>query len=269
MERERIYWLVILGITFFLFSPLPTLADDDAELAKKLANPVASLISVPFQYNYDEDFGVANDGSKHLMNIQPVIPISISDDLNVISRTILPVIAQDDIPSGSSRSGIGDILQSFFISPKEPTARGLIWGLGPAFLLATASDDTLGGEKWALGPTFVGLKQEGPWTYGILMNHVWSFAGVDYRKDVDSTYLQPFLSYITSTHTTFSLNSESTYDWVDNHWNAPANLLVNQLFKVGDQRIQFGVGPRYWIDSPGAGPNGWSMRAVLTLLFPQ
>ncbi len=269
MIREKFCSIVSFLIAMSFLSPLSVYADTDAELAKKLANPISSLISVPFQYNYDENYGVDDDGSKHFVNIQPVIPFSITDDLNVISRTILPLISQDNLPSGSSESGIGDVLQSFFISPKEPTSGGLIWGLGPAIDLPTASDETLGGEKWAIGPTFVGLKQEGHWTYGVLMNQLWSFAGESDRSDINSTYLQPFLSYITDTHTTISLNSESTYNWQDDHWNAPVNLIVNQLFKVGEQRMQFGVGPRYWIDSPDAGAEGWGVRAVFTLLFPQ
>jgi hypothetical protein len=262
------FLLLVAGGQTLLFTPALR-AEDDADLAKKLANPVASLISVPFQYNYDQDYGINDDGSKQFINVQPVIPISITDSLNVISRTILPLVDQHDIPTGSDENGLGDILQSFFISPKEPTSSGLIWGVGPAFLFATASDETLGGEKWAAGPTFVGLRQEGHWTYGVLSNHLWSFGGVGYRKDVNATFIQPFLSYITDTKTTITVNTESTYDWVDNKWAIPVNLVVSQLLKVGDQPIQIGVGPRYWGQSPDAGPEGWGLRAVVTLLFPK
>jgi hypothetical protein len=269
MMRETLLRVGMISIVMYFLSPFAGYADDDAELARKLANPISNLISVPLQYNYDENYGVDDNGSKHSVNIQPVIPFSITEDLNIISRTILPVISQDDFPSGPSQSGIGDILQSFFISPKAPTSGGLIWGVGPAIYLPTASDKTLGGEKWAAGPTIVGLKQEGHWTYGILANHLWSYAGDSDRSDINSTFVQPFLNYITDTHTTIALNSESTYNWQDDHWNAPVNLIVSQLFKVGDQRMQLGVGPRYWIDSPDAGAEGWGARAVFTLLFPQ
>jgi hypothetical protein len=185
---------------------------DEAELAKKLANPVASLISVPLQYNYDENYGADDDGRKQFVNIQPVIPITLNEEWNIISRTILPVVDEHDGPPGTDESGIGDVLQSLFFSPKEPTPRGLIWGAGPVLLLPTASDEVLGSEQWGLGPTVVGLKQTGPWTYGLLANHVWSVAGDDDRADVNATFMQPFLTYITQTKTTIGLNTESTFD---------------------------------------------------------
>ena len=139
----------------------------DEELAKKLANPVAALISVPFQLNYDQDIGAARGGERWLLNIQPVLPVDLNQEWNLISRTILPVVWQDEIvPGAGSQSGIGDIVQSVFFSPKAPTAGGWIWGVGPVLLLPTGSDDLLSAKKWGAGPTGVVLKQEGPWTYG-------------------------------------------------------------------------------------------------------
>jgi hypothetical protein len=244
-------------------------ADDEAQLAQQLANPVASLISVPLQYNFDDKYGVTDQGSKHLINVQPVIPFSISDSFNVISRTIVPVVAHSEPSVGSDAGGLGDTLQSFFFSPKEPTSGGLIWGAGPALLLPTATDDNLGAEKWGLGPTFVALHQRGAWTFGGLANHIWSFVGDNSRSDVNATFMQPFMSYITATKTTITLNSESTYNWHDKNWAVPVNLIVSQLFKVGSQPMQLGVGPRYWVESPSGGPEGWGARVVFTLLFPK
>jgi hypothetical protein len=167
---------------------------DDADLAKQLSNPIASLISVPFQFNYDRGYG-PNDGYKAYINVQPVIPISLNDNWNLISRTILPIASQHDIagPSGD-QFGLGDITQSLFFSPAKPTESGITWGAGPVFLLPTATDDLLGGGKWGAGPTAVVLKQDGPWTVGMLVNHIWSFAGAHDRSDVSSTYLQPFIN---------------------------------------------------------------------------
>ena len=248
----------------------PAAADESVELAKKLANPVASLISIPIQVNYDENFGPNEEGSVWKINIQPVMPFTLNEEWNLISRTILPIIDQDDVPvSGMGESGIGDIVQSIFFSPKEPTPGGIIWGVGPVFLLPTASDEALGGEKWGIGPTAVVLKQEGPWTYGALVNHIESFAGGEDRADVSATFLQPFLSYITKTKTTIALNTESTYDWESEQWSVPINLTVNQLLKFGSQIIQVGGGARYWVDSPDNGPKGWGARIQLTFLFPK
>ncbi len=247
-----------------------TSADDAADLAKKLANPVAALISVPAQLNYDENYGATDDGHVTRLNIQPVVPISINEDWNLISRTILPLIDQQDVPlNGVSEFGLGDTVQSVFFSPKAPTAGGWIWGAGPVLLAPTASDDLLGGEKWGAGPTGVVLKQEGPWTYGALANHIESFAGDSDRGDVSATFLQPFLAYVTPSQTTYSLNTESTYDWENRQWSVPVNLTVNQLLKFGEQLVQVGGGIRYWAESPDAGPEDWGLRLQLTLLFPK
>lgn len=246
-----------------------TAAAQDSDLAKQLSNPVASLISVPFQYNYDGGYGPLG-GHKSVLNIQPVIPFSIDDDWNVISRTIVPVITQHDVAGRSgTQTGLGDTLQSLFLSPKQPTAGGLIWGAGPVFLLPTATDRLLGGEKWGLGPTGVVLKQDGPWTYGALANHIWSVAGNSNRADISSTFLQPFISYTTKDAWTFALDTESTYDWKGNQWSVPINFTVSKVAKLGKQPVSFSVGARYWADAPDNGPDGWGVRAGITFLFPK
>jgi hypothetical protein len=239
-------------------------------LAQQLSNPVAALISVPLQFNYDQDVGPSNDGRRYLLNIQPVVPFSLTPEWNLISRTIVPVIDQKDaVPGGGSQSGLGDIVQSLFFSPAKPSARGLIYGVGPAFLLPTASDSRLGTEQWAVGPTGVVLRQQGPWTVGVLANHLWSVAGDNDRADVNASFIQPFVTYITPTRTTFAINTESTYNWEDNQWTVPLNFSVSQLLKVGGQLVQVGVGARYWAEGSELAPEGWGMRFTTTLLFPR
>lgn len=243
-------------------------ADSDAELAQRLSNPISSLISVPFQYNYNNNIGPANDGTSNFINVQPVVPISLNQDWNMISRTIVPVVWQDEIfPGAGSQFGLSDTVQSLFFSPKQPT-NGIIWGVGPVVLLPTGTDTLLTTDKWGAGPTAVALTQQNGWTVGMLANHIWSFAGDENRADVSSTFLQPFVSYTTPDAWTFSLNTESTYDWTAEQWSVPLNFVITKLTKIGGQPISIGGGVRYWADAPDSGPEGWGARAVVTYLFP-
>lgn len=263
--------LLIIAFLTGLFSSATLYAEQSKEeLAKKLSNPIAALISLPMQLNYDQDFGPADSGDRWQLNVQPVIPIELSKDWNVISRTILPIISQDEVtPGAGSQFGTGDILQSLFFSPKAPTSNGWIWGVGPVLLIPTGSNDRLTADKWGMGPTAVVLKQEGPWTYGALGNHIWSFDGNDDRNDISSTFLQPFLAYATPAGVTYSLNTESTYDWKNSQWSVPVNVIVTKIFKIGDQLTSIGGGVRYWVDGPDGGPDGWGYRVIFTLLFPK
>ncbi len=241
-------------------------AHDADELAKALSNPVAALISVPLQYNYDETYG--DDGYKHTLNIQPVVPISISEHWNMISRTILPVTYQKDVIPGTDQAGIGDITQSFFFSPKQPTASGVIWGIGPAMLLPTGTDD-LGADTWGLGPTFVVLKQDHGWTYGALANHISDVGGVgSHRADISSTFLQPFLSRAFAGGRTLSFNLESTYDWKARQWTVPLNIGYSKVTRLGSQMMSFQGGVRAYLEKPDGGPD-WGLRFTVTLLYPR
>jgi hypothetical protein len=242
--------------------------DAAAELAKKLSNPIAALISVPIKMNWDTGIGAA-DADRTTLLVQPVIPFDLNSDWNLISRTIVPIIrAQSPVVGGKTESGVGDVLQSLFFSPKAPTSSGWIWGAGPVLLLPTASNNAVGGQKWGAGPTAVFLKQDSGWTYGLLTNHVWSFAGSSNRADVSATFLQPFLSFTNKTYTTFGLNTESTYDWKNSQWTVPINLTVSQLVKFGSQPVSFTAGYRNYVEKPVGGPN-WGLSFSVTFLFPK
>ena len=248
-------------------APAPAAETQQSEadaLAKKLANPVAALISVPFQYNYSQTWG--DDGYQNLLNVQPVIPMSISEDWNLISRTILPIIQQSDVIPGESQFGFGDTTQSFFFSPKKPTASGLIWGAGPVLYIPTGTDD-LGADTWAAGGTFVVLKQSKDWTVGVLANHIWDFSG---DAQISSTYAQPFVAKALGKGRTVTFNTETTYNWENREWTVPINLMYSKVGKLGKhQLVSNAFGVKYYADTPyGNGPD-WGVRYVFTLLFPK
>lgn len=244
--------------------------DDDAELATELANPLANLISIPFQGNYNSGIGPLGDGESVFVNVQPVIPFNLNEDWNLISRTILPVVWQDEIfPGADSQFGLGNTVQSLFFSPTRVT-NGITWGVGPVFLLPTHTDEFLGRNTWGAGPTAVGLWQGNGWTIGMLANHIHSVAG-DEDEKVNATFLQPFISYTTPEAWTFSLNSESTYDWTSEEWSVPVNATVSKLVKLGGKLpVSFFGGVRYWANSPELrGPQDWGARLGFTVLLPR
>jgi len=270
----RRFWLALtvallafwLSIAIVLFASPAWAQTDDADLANKLSNPVSDLISVPFQFNYDCCYG-PEDGGRFTLNIQPVVPFHLGADWTLIVRTILPVVTQQETVGGlGDHSGLGDTLQSFFFSP-TPSPGGIIWGVGPAIYWPTASNTYLGPRKWGAGPTVVVLKQQSGWTYGLLANHIWSFAGESETADISSTFLQPFLAYAWPDSTTLTLNTESSYDWNGDQWTVPLNLTVSHIFRFGTQPVSFAIGGRYYAVTPDDGPR-WGLRFVMTFLFP-
>ncbi|RDC68985.1 transporter [Rhodovulum sp. 12E13] len=245
-------------------------AAQDADLAQTLTNPVADLVSLPVQLNFDEGLGADDKGRRTTLNIQPVYPVRLSDDWNLISRTIIPVIWQEDVLPDSEQSGMGDILQSVFLSPASAGAGGgLIWGAGLAFGLPTATDDALGTGKWTAGPTAAALRMDGPFTYGALFNHLWSVGGDEDRADVNQSFVQPFFSYVSPAAVTFTASAEAAYDWEREVWSVPVNFTVARLVDIGGQKVSLQGGVRYWADSPDGGPEGVGFRIGTTFLFPR
>jgi len=251
--------LVVLGATALSSAGKA----QDSDIQQQLSNPIASLTLVPIQVNYDRGIGPVEDGYKITTNVQPVIPFKLDDGWSIV-----PIISQDDIfPTAGDQFGLGDSLQSFFLVPK--TVNGFTWGAGPALLWRTGTERLLTSGKWAAGPTAVALQQTGPWTIGILANHVWSFAGDENRADVSSTFVQPFIAYAASGGWTYTLNTESSYDWVGEQWTVPINFQISKLTKFGNQPVSLTGGIRYWADAPeNQGPEGWGGRAAITFILP-
>lgn len=241
-------------------------------LAKATQNPVASLISVPVQDN--TNFGVQPGyRNQNVLNIQPVIPIAISKDWNLLLRWITPIIYQP-IPNApgtpeTGEYGLGDMLPTFFISPKNPGK--LIWGVGPVFQLPTATNTYLGQAKLGLGPSVVLLTQPGHWTLGILANNIWSVAGSGSRPDVNQFLFQYFINYnlkkgyFITWQPTLTANWEATNG---NTWTVPFGGGLGRIMKLGNQPVML-TGQFYGNAIHPTGTPAWTMRLQISFLFPK
>jgi len=270
MRKDIVRLPALIIISISLVVPPLVQAADDAELAQELTNPIADIMTIPIQMNFDNDIGSNDQGSRITTNIQPVIPFEANEDWNLITRTIFPVIYQDDVyPGSGSQFGLGDVLAQLFFSPKKPTSGGIIWGVGAAFRLPTATDSKLGGEKWCAGPAGVAITMRGPWTVGALANHIWSFAGDSNRSDVNNTFLQPFVAYTWSNAWTASILSESNYNWETEQWSIPINVAASKLVFFGKLPVSLMAGVGYWLETPETGPEGWRIRLQANIVLPK
>jgi hypothetical protein len=260
------------GAVVGMLAPALAFAQDGAEdIAKQLSNPVADLVSVPFQFNWEEGVGF-EDATRMVLNVQPVVPFTLNEDWNLIARWIMPFVSQPAFAPGLESSyGLSDIVFSTFFSPRKST--GMTWGVGPVLGLPTTNDPTLGSGKWTAGPTVVLLKQQGPWTYGLLANHLWSIADTSDadRPDVSKTFLQPFLSYTTPSAISYVLNTEATYDHEaadGDEWTVPINVSISKVRQLGPFPFSIQVGYGYFVDAPSIGPER-KLRASFTLILPR
>ena len=271
----------ILAISLIWSPPLAaqeTKPEGGGDLLSKVQNPVSSMYSLPLKFS--ADFG-ADDGSAYIMNINPVIPVTVGD-WNFINRALIPALASVDgfieglpsIPEGERDSsgrttGIGDINYSLFISPAD--AQGVIWGVGPSIMFPTASDDQLGSGKWSAGPTGVLLFQPKWGTYGGLVRQLWSFAGDDDRSHVNQFLIEPFVNYnlpggwylITDPIITANWNADSS-----DRWTIPLGGGVGKLFKIGEQPINSRLEAYYNVEKPDGAPD-WQMVFTWQFLFPK
>ncbi len=243
-------------------------AQEDTELARETENPLAKLITVPVQNNWD--FGIGpNEAMKYTVKLQPIVPFRLETNWFVLTRTIFPLTyAEPSAPGEHRESGLEDTSLSLFLSPRLSGPGGLFWGAGPAFQLPTATDEDLGDGQWGVGPTLAVSKQQGGWTGYILTRHIWSFAGDDDRPAVSETLIQPSLAYTFKSSTTIGVVSEASYDWQTAHWKVPINLTVSQLFRIGKAPVKLTLGGRLYAERPPGGPD-WGLRFTMTFLFPK
>jgi hypothetical protein len=238
------------------------LADED--LAQKLANPIAAITSLPLQINLDDNLGPNDKGTRKTINFQPVIPFSLGDEASLVTRTIVPYIDQKDVIPGTSQSGFGDILFNAWYSKTTPDK--VTWGVGPTLRIPTWSDVST--DTWAGGATGIVLKVAGPWTMGALGNHIWDLES-NPKVPTSASFVQPFVSYTTSSAFTYSLTSESTYDWKATEWTIPINLSLAKVLPIGGVPINWVAGAGYWATSPDNGPEGWRLRFQLQVVIPK
>lgn len=261
-----------VGVVFLLLvACLPGLgqAQDDTQLAQKSQNPVADLISVPLEN--DLNFGVGpRQDLQYILQAQPVIPFRLNGDWNLISRTILPFVHQPELAPGfGDVSGLGDIVESLFLSPAKPGK--LIWGVGPILQFPSATNDALGQGKWGAGPTAVALTIQGPLLVGALVNNVWSFAGRDNRPDLNQMFIQPFVIYTFPGAWSVESAPAITADWKadrSNRWTVPLGAGVGKIVRVGKLPLGASVDAYYNVARPDYAAK-WQLRIRIQLLFPR
>jgi hypothetical protein len=256
----------------------PAAAVNSDALRNAAQNPVANLISVPVQENWNFGIGPANR-VQNVLNIQPVIPISLGENWNLITRWITPIIfqpipvPQPPAPPAQQTGvyGFGDLNPSFFVSPKKSK---VIWGIGPTFVFPTATNTTyLGQGKFSMGPSVVVLVQPPHWTIGFLANNFWSVAGHSDRDKpaVNQFLLQWFANYNMKKGWYLTSGPIITANWRatgNNVWNVPFGGGVGRIMKLGFQPVN--ITTQFYgnaVHPPGASP--WTMRMQIAFLFPK
>jgi hypothetical protein len=269
--RTSTWTLLAFAACLVLSLPAPSYAEDAAgheaseKLAKAAQNPVADMMSFPFQDNIGFGYGPGNKDVQNVLNIQPVIPLHVTEDWNVITRTILPVVSQPSFTGGSGTTGLGNLAITAFVSPREPGR--LIWGVGPVASFPTATSPFTGSQStWGLGPSVVVLAMPGPWVLGVLVNQIWSVAGAS----ASQMLIQYFVNYNFAGGWYLTTSPILTADWnaaSGQQWVVPFGAGGGKIFRIGKLPFNGNVSAYYNAVRPDIGPQ-WTLRVQLALLLP-
>jgi hypothetical protein len=242
------------------------LASATEGLAEQAQNPIANLISVPFQNNTTLGLGPDEDQTLNVLNIQPVVPFRLNDGLTLVTRTILPVVSQPSL-AGSNSNGIGDLNPTFFLVPKLP-GRWTV-GFGPTLVLPTASREALGSGQWGMGPAAVAVYTRGPWVAGGLINQIWSVPGDSDRRSLNQFLLQPFVNYNLANGWYLVSSPIITANWQasSDRWLVPVGGGVGRVFQVGSQPVNASLQAYANVAKPDLFGDV-TIRGQIQLLFP-
>ncbi len=246
--------------------PAATSKSDATDIADQLANPVAKLVSIPFQFNYDRGIGAGGEGHMTSMKFQPVVPITVNSNWNLITRPIVTTEWQGNIDEFTG-TGVGPVVLETFFSPAS--ASRVVWGVGPFLSTPSLSGSRYGTRQWGAGVSFVGMVRPGSWTMGMLGYQSWNVGGSAEGGTANNTYWQPFVSYVTKEAWTFTLDTESTFNWDAKRASNPMNAIVSKLVYFGKAPVSLAVGARYYLTSTPGGASGWGGRATMTFVFPE
>jgi hypothetical protein len=242
------------------------------DLAKATQNPVASLISVPLQNITDFNIGPFGRDRNTVIQFQPVIPIQLGENWNLITRTIGALVFQPDIAQPNRGTfGLNDINPSFFLSPANPGK--VIWGTGPTFLIPTATDNVLGTGKFSIGPSAVALVQPGKWTLGVLVSNLFSVAGPSDRANVNALTLQYFINYNLKKGYYVTLAPIITANWnapSGNVWFVPVGGGIGRIMRLGFQPVNVSVQAYGNAKRPDNFPSPtWQLKFQIAFLYPK
>lgn len=249
--------------------------EDSVEIATQLTNPIAYITSFPFQYNYDQGLGPKGNGRFQYLEIQPFIPAHLNNNWHLISHFIMPMAWEHNVIPNTNLHGLGDLQYEAFFAPSHPFFPGTFWGLGPFLSFPTETEGRLGNQQYLTGVSGVVLQQRQSWTYGVLAHQAWATARKHELSPVNNAtnlYVQPFISYVTSSAWTYTLNIQSTYVWslpTKTKWAVPINAMVSKLIPLNEWALSVQGGIRYWAANPVFQAREFGLRFGISLVFPE